>query len=111
MNSPKNANPIRFYRACLNEAERRAAAASSAGTGGAAAEIALLRALIRRLGELLLQPLALDDQIKVNALLLRAFASLAALLRLQAALAPPVDDELAQALQEVLQDEESLPSA
>lgn len=109
MTTPKNENPIRYYRTCLDEAERRAAAAAPAasGTTSAVSEIVLLRALIRRLGEILLQPLALDEQIKVNALLLRAFASLAALLRLEAALTQAADDELAQALKQAVQDEEA----
>lgn len=105
MSSPKKNPTNRFYNTCLSEAERRALAASPAH---AKAEIALLRALIRRLGETLLQPLVLDEQVKVSALLLRALASLAALLRLEAALAQSADDELTQALQEAIQDEESL---
>jgi hypothetical protein len=112
MNSRKTNPSIRFYQACLSEAERRALATPPAGGGtSAGGEIALLRALIRRLGELLLQPLVLDEQIKISALLLRALASLAALLRLEAAQAQSADDELAQALQDAIQDEETLRAA
>ena len=111
--SPRKTNPaIRFYQTCLSDAERRALATPPAGGGtSAGAEIALLRALIRRLGELLLQPLDMDEQMKVSALLLRAFASLAALLRLEASLTQSADDELTRALQDAIQDEESLRSA